>query len=261
MTVSARMQQSQRESRKRRISCWTPQLQETQRNAAGRVLLRSKAFTLLMEPRRGGRLLELSDKRAERNLLSGGWTDHLWNLRARVRDFERGRVAELSDLPLGPYSARVKEKGDFVRAELVRKARLGKAALRVAKTVTLPARGRRALFAHRLTNESDRSLEFLFASEFTLSLKDAHVNRIGEAPGVKRFAVLDPAAGLNVAWVFSRPARLWYFPLESGSGRRRLYHGVKLTGVWPVKLAPRKSWTVRWEWKVEEPDGGHLRQE
>ena len=254
--VSARMQQLQRESRRRRISAWTPPFQE-----AARVLLRSKALTLLLDPRRGGRLLELNDKRAERNLLGAGWTDHLWDLRACVREFERGRTRELSDLPLGPYSVRVKEAGGFVRAELSRQARLGKAALRVAKEVTLPARGRRALFAHRLTNDSNVPLEFLFASEFTLSLKDAHVNRVGDAPGVRRFAVLDPAAGLNVAWVFSRPARLWYFPLESGSGRRRVYHGVKLTGVWPVKLAPRQSWAVRWEWKVEEPGGWHLDRE
>ncbi len=252
--VAERMQTIQRETRKRRVSAWMPRA-ETESPAAGQVLLRSPALTLVLDSRAGGVLRELSDKKSGRVLLHSGWVERLLDPRARVRDFARGLARELPALPPGPCSARVEEGKGFVRSVLSRRT----PALQAAKTVTLPHRGRRALFAHRLTNVSGRPAEFLFGTGLTLNLKDAHVNRTGEAAGVRRFSVLDPAARLEVRWQFSRPARLWYFPLETGSGARRVYRGVELTWLWPVKLQPGESWQVRWQWEVEEPGGWHLR--
>ena len=150
----------------------------------------------------------------------------------------------------GVYAVQVREGKGSVEAVLTKAA----AGLKVRKTAALSS-GRRVLFTHRLTNTSGRPMKFLFGTELTLNLKDAHVNRLGEAPGVRRFAVLDPAARLRVSLVFGRPARLWYFPLEAGAGARRVYQGVKLAGVWPVSLPARGSWQLRWELNVEEPDG------
>ncbi len=246
----------QRESRRRRICGWVPRLQEAQQQPdEGQILLLSKEITLLVDARRGGRLLEIGDKRAQRNLLDtragAAWSEHLFSPGAQVRDFAQGRAKEVTDLSGGPYEARLEEGKDFVKAVLNRQSK----AFKLTKTVTLPARGRKIFFTHRVTNVSDRPAEFLFGTGVTLSLKDAHVNRTGEAPGVRRFAVLDPAARLQVSWVFDRPARLWYFPLENGSGAQRIYQGVKLTGVWPVGLPPKRSWQIHWELNVEEPDG------
>lgn len=253
--VSGRMQQLQRESRKRRISAWPAPSD----GSGGQILLRSQAFSLLLDPRRGGRLLELSDRQSARNLLESGWIDHLFPAGTGVEEFARGRARELSNLFSSAYEAQVEESESSTQAVLSRAAELGKGktaqALLVRKTVALPAGGRRVMFSHSFTNVSARSMEFLFASEMTLRLKDAHVNRIGEAPGVKRFAVLDPAARLEAGLSFSRPARLWHFPVETGSGLQRVYHGVKLAGVWPVRLAPKKSWQLKWEFTVEEPRG------
>ena len=250
--VAERMQRLQRETRKRRISAWMPPA-EAEGGAPGQVLLRSPALTLVLDSRRGGRLLELSDKKSGRVLLNSGWIDHRFGPRARLRDFAEGRFHELPALPAGSCSARVEEGKGFIRSILDRRTPL----LQVAKSVTLPTRGRRVLFAHRLTNLSGRRMDFLFGTGLTLNLKDAHVNRVGEAPGVRQFAVLDPAARLEVRWRFSRPARIWYFPLESGSGARRVYRGVKLTGLWPVKLPPGKSWQLQWQLEIGEPSGWH----
>ena len=293
--ISGRIQQFQRESRKRRIAAWMPQLQEAQRHLyaarvagaadpfrsllkaerimdglsaasssgsrgeAGQLLLRSPALTLLLDSRHGGRLLELSDKRAERNLIETGWTEHLLGERSTVREFAQGRAAELSDLPGAPFEGGLKEERGAVAATLRRKVQLGRGRkgvpLQIEKSVRLPSQGRRVIFSHELKNGSSRQVNFLFVTEMTLALKDAHVNRLGEAPGVRRFAVLDPAARLQLSWAFSRPARLWYFPLETGSGADRAYRGVKLAGVWPVKLSARGAWRLRWELKVEDPSG------
>ena len=62
--ISARIQELQREGRKRRISAGVPPLQapDEMKDSSGQVLIRSKELTLLLESRRGGRLLELSDR-------------------------------------------------------------------------------------------------------------------------------------------------------------------------------------------------------
>ena len=246
--ISARIQELQRETRKRRISAWMP----PPRAAAPseQVLLRAKELTLLLDSRQGGRLLELSDRQAHRNLLHSGWVDHLFAPSTTLKDFLKGRVREWAEMG-GVYNARVREGKGFTQAVLTKNA----PGLQVMKTAALSSRGRRVIFTHRLANRSGRPMRFLFVTELTLNLKDAHVNRLGEAPGVRRFAVLDPAARLQVSLAFGRPARLWYFPLEAGSGAQRVYQGVKLAGVWPVALPARGSWQLKWKLKVEEPGG------
>ena len=246
--ISQQLQQLQRENRKRRISTWMPRSEAPV--PSEQILLRSKELTLLLDSKQGGRLLELSDQRAHRNLLRSGWVDHLFAPSATLRDFLLGRARELENLS-GAYDARVREGKGSVQAVLDRVTPV----LKVRKTAALSSGGRRVLFTHRLANASGRPMKFLFASELVFNLKDAHVNRLGEAPGVQRFAVLDPAARLRVSLAFGRPARLWHFPLETGSGARRVYQGVKLAGVWPVSLPARGSWQLKWELNVEEPGG------
>lgn len=246
--ISQQFQQLQRENRKRRICAWMPKPKAPA--PSEQVLLRSKELTLLLDSRQGGRLLELRDRRAQRNLLCSGWTDHLFVPATTVNEFSKGRARELGGLG-GAYATQLREGKGSVEAVLT-KAVPG---MNVRKRAALSLMSRRVVFTHRLTNASGRPMKFLFASDLVFNLKDAHVNRLGEAPGVRRFAVLDPAVRLQVSLVFGRPARLWYFPLETGSGARRVYQGVKLAGVWPVALPARGSWQLRWELKVEEPGG------
>jgi hypothetical protein len=95
---------------------------------------------------------------------------------------------------------------------------------------------------------------FLFGSEMHLEMLDAHFNRLGEAPGVRRFSVVDPLARKEVCVTLSRPARLWHFPIEGVSGNgasaQRVYQGLCMTCLWPVRLAPGGSWRV-WMETVE----------
>ena len=156
------------------------------------------------------------------------WVDHALSPAARVRAFARGQAEELADFADG-------------RVEL-------------KKTLRLTGRGRRLGVRERLSNRSGRRLRFLFASEMNLNLKDAHVNRTGEVAGVRRFSVVDPLTKVKVNFAYGRPARLWCFPRESGSGARRSYQGACLTALWPVDLPPRGAWSVNWQLSLESPD-------
>ena len=227
----------------------------------GKLLLRSRWMSVSVDLEHGGRLLELSDKHSERNLLELplgrsdgqlplGCGESFLRVEAGVRGFARGKEPERSDLGKRRCLARVQRRGGALRAVLDCRGslRLGgpRQALRLTKTVTLPARIRGLALSYRLLNLSARPMRLLFASGLSFSLKDAHVNRMGEVAGLSRFGLADPAARLELALAFARPARLWHFPLEVGTGSGRVYRGVRLMACWPVTLAPGRSWRVGW---------------
>ena len=159
-------------------------------------------------------------------MIAGGVAESAFSWGTCVRDFAQGRAQALKDLPLT-----------------------------VKKSVQTVKGRREKIIRYHLTNASSRRLKFLFAAQTVLDLKDAHVNRMGEADGVRRFAVVDPIRRLQVSWALSRAARLWYFPLESGQGMRRTYQGVSLSYLWPLTLAPRGSWEVTFQMKMGPPNG------
>ena len=235
----------------------------------GGLLLISRDLTLLVDPDRGGQIVELSDKVTARNLLDvqagpvppvrrAALVDHLLPEGTGLDPFLRGRSGEASGFSSGRYEGRVKRSGSSVQAVLMRKGTLpapGSSAVAYTKTVALSPTARTMRVRQRLRTLSSRRQSFLFATEINLGLKDAHVNRVGEADGIRRFAMVDPAARLQVSWSLGRSARLWYFPLESGSGLDRIYQGVRLAWVWPVRLSPRRTWEIRWEMTIGTPDG------
>lgn len=217
----------------------------------------SRDLTLLVDPGRGGQVVELSDKVAARNLLDGqaGLRDHLFPAGAGLESFLRGDAPEARGFAGGRYRGRLKRSRSSVQAVLSRRGALpapGDGAVSYTKSVEISSSGRRVRVRQHLRGGARRQ-RFLFATEIGLGLKDAHVNRIGEAAGIRRFAVVDPAARLQVSWSFSRPARLWHFPVESGAGLHRVYQGVRLTWLWPVELGPRRCWEVRWEMTMGSP--------
>jgi len=240
----------------------------------GRMLLRSRRMSVSIDLEHGGRLLELSDKQSERNLLELPLSrldrrlpldcgESFLRSEAAVRRFAQGKELERSDLGRKRCLARVERRGGALRAVLdcSGSLRLGsgpRQLFRLAKTITLPARGRGIALSYRLLNLSARPMRLLFASGLSTSLKDAHVNRTGEVSGLRRFGLADPAARLELALAFARPARLWHFPLETGSGAARVYRGVRLMACWPVTLAPGRSWRGGWTLTARSWDAGGL---
>lgn len=238
-----------------------------------RIFLRSRFLTLTVDPEQGARLLEISDKVAERDLLdtrtrrlgAGGpasWLEHFFAPGTDVQAFAASRAADR--FSGGPWKARLERSPQKVRAvfSCAGSVRLGRASsgVELVKSVTLSRAGRTLQFTHEIRNRSGRALEFLFGSEFNWNLKDAHVNRTGEAAGLRRFAVVDPAAGLQLSFRFGRPAALWHFPREAvltdaGTGAQRVFEGIHLTPVWPVSLPARGTWSIRWQLTLGEPDG------
>ncbi|MBI3318696.1 MAG: DUF1926 domain-containing protein [Candidatus Omnitrophica bacterium] len=156
--------------------------------------------------------------------------DHFLSSNSDVRRFSQGRAKELKIAGI-------------------------RRPLELSKTFIPTRKGESVSVSYRLTNRSRSMLAFLFGTEVALGLKDAHVNRVGEARGIRRFAVTDPLERLQAGFSLSRPARLWHFPLEnsteSARGICRTYRGVSLTFLWPVRLGPRRSWSVAAQVQME----------
>lgn len=235
-----------------------------------RILLRSRRITLGLDLRQGGRLLELSDKSVGRNLLDiqserrGGGRPaapmvYAFRPGASVRQMARGTACRMKGLFGARWKGKVRRRSGTVQAVIETRG-----LIRFRRTIILRADSGTITFAERLENPSRRAVAFLFGAALALNLKDAHVNRVGEAEGLRRFAVVDPAVRMEVQWDFSRPARLWHFPLETRSGpdgTERAYRGVSLTALWAVVLRPKGAWAARWDLTIESPDGIDLLEE
>lgn len=188
-----------------------------------------------------------------------GLMDHLLPFDSEVASFSRGAAEELGDFLEGPCEGNLQRSAGSACAVLSRQGHVRlhgeEHPLRLRKTVTLTAKDRLVTVTHQLVNASTQPLSFLFGSEMNLGLKDAHVNRTGQAQGIRRFALVDPSLRLKVSWILSREARLWYFPLETVSdserGMERTYQGVSMTFLWPISLKPGGSWRASWSLRVE----------
>lgn len=228
------------------------------RGPGGELLLRSRDLTLVLDPRRGGRMLELGDRQSERNLLDCGFLDHVLSPEAKARDFSEKRARELGDLASGRYRARIRRRGGALEAILIGRARIGgrRLPLEIEKSVTLPARGRKVTCSYRIRRPGGGNARFLFGSELRLHLLDAHFNRMGEAAGVKQFSVVDPSARIELCGSMDRPARLWYFPREAATrtsrGIERVYQGLTLICLWEVEPDTRRPWSVRYSLSIED---------
>lgn len=213
---------------------------------------------------KGAWLTELSDKVSGRKLVDArtrrggaaglpGWVDHLLPAGCGVRAFADGKVREAVKWERFPWRERTEQSSRQVRAVFSSRS----PELEIEKSVTFSRTGRTLQFTQGLRNRTARPVSFWYGTEFNWNLKDAHVNRIGETPALKRFSVVDPLARLQISWLFSRPARLWHFPREARSAREeRVYQGVSVTSLWNLSLAPRGSWSARWSLTVGEADAG-----
>ncbi len=188
--------------------------------------------------------------------------DHLLSPLTQVQAFARGAADELGDFLDGAYEGRLKRSSGKVEVVLSRRGRITaegvSSPLTITKRISIQRGSRLIEVAYRVANPTDRTQDLLFGVEWNIGLKDAQVNRIGEADSVRRFEVVDPALRLRISWAFSRTSRLWYFPIETVSdserGVERTYQGASVTYLWPLHLSPRSSWAVNGTFQMESVD-------
>ena len=131
---------------------------------------------LLLDPDRGGRLVEFSDPVVGRNLLgTQGGVERVFAPGTQVAAFARAKAKDPSDFQTGRYQTRLTKGKGALQARLNRQGwiRLNgvRRPVQVDKEVALSPRGKKVLFTHRLHNGSKNRLSFLFGYELVLNLR------------------------------------------------------------------------------------------
>ncbi len=177
-----------------------------------------------------------------------------------------GRGVELGDAVEGPYEVTtlVLDRMVATRAATVSGAD-GPATVRVTKTLVLGGDRRTPKLSLKVTvaNRADQRIEAVLGLEWTVMLlggggnpaawwevagtRAAH-DSTGTARRVTAFAQGNDWIGLRVDSTISKPADVWWAPVEtvsnSEAGFERVYQGLGILVSWPLSLAPGASRTA-----------------
>jgi len=89
---------------------------------------------------------------------------------------------------------------------------------------------------------------------YYLNARDGKLGELGmrlDQPDVTRFGIVDEWQSLDIGLMYSLPAHVWSFPLEtvsqSEAGFEAVYQGSVLLSRWAVELEPGKTWKLRME--------------
>ena len=182
--------------------------------------------------------------------------DHFLKEGTTVKDFATSKYGEAGDFLGGEYKYDIKKeaKPKAISVELIRDGNYWGASgdiykLKVAKSVSIKPDSGEIEIGYKITNLDTREFEPWFGVEFNYSLKDPHLNKVGEAHGLTSINVNDQWYGVKIDFEFSKAADFWYFPIETVSdseqGLERTYQELSLLFHWKFKLAPRAVWGVK----------------
>ncbi len=195
----------------------------------------------------------------------GALLDHVLPLETDLDSFSRGEYQEIGNFLFEPYKASLQyNKGQaqvvFSRYGEVRE----QGELFVQKDILLPAASQEIEIKYHLqnNNEQGRPLSFRFGVEFNLAFLAGYApDRYYHIPGrqleqpflaskgveeeVEELCITDEWRKLHVALLFSRPVRLWRFPVETVSqsedGLERVYQQSVLVPNLDLTLGPQES--------------------
>ncbi|MDP2943030.1 MAG: DUF1926 domain-containing protein, partial [Candidatus Omnitrophota bacterium] len=186
--------------------------------------------------------------------------DHFLKEGTALKDFAASRFCEAGDFLNGEYKYRIEKtsrRDVGTKAVILWMARDGNYSgtsderyiVRVEKTINLKANSSAVEIDYKITNLDSKEFSPWFGVELNYSLKDPHLNRIGEVHDLKNIHINDQWYGVRIDIEFSRPTSMWYFPVEtiseSESGLERTYQELSLLFHWNFALAPKASWGVK----------------
>lgn len=182
--------------------------------------------------------------------------DHFLREGTTVKDFAASRFSEAGDFLNADYDYEIK-KSAKPKSLIIKLTRDGNyfcatgenRRIKIVKTITVNSNGSILEIEYEVINLDSKEFSPWFGVEFNYSLKDPHLNRIGEVRGLKNININDQWYGIRIDFEFSSPTSFWYFPIEtvsdSEAGLERTYQELSLLFHWNLKLAPKDKWLIR----------------
>lgn len=193
--------------------------------------------------------------------------DHFFPADATLADLIACRDLEQGDFATGAYLATVQRGRDSVQLVMERPGRAGTHLIKLRKSLRLAASGSSLEVAYELS-DLPPGVPLHFGVEMNVAALAGHADdRYYSTPDGNRLGLLDcrldlPASGgltltdewldLDVALAWSRPARLWCFPVETVSQSEAGFEGVYQSSAvlphWTVMADARRRWEIRIAW-------------
>lgn len=181
--------------------------------------------------------------------------DHFLREGTTVKDFAASKFSEAGDFLNGGYSYEIKKttKPKGLVIELLREgnyfALSGEShRIKVVKSIKINSDGSATEIEYEIINLGSKEFSPWFGIEFNYSLKDPHLNHIGEVRDLRNININDQWYGIRIDFEFSKPTSFWYFPIETVSesegGLERTYQELSLLFHWNLKLAPKDKWSI-----------------
>jgi hypothetical protein len=214
----------------------------------------------------------------------GALIDHFFDARMEAEDFRLMTHQEAGDFVFSPYSCSWKEQKTKAVITLERLGAVhtdqGTHAVRLEKTLTIPAGKATVKVSYKVTNLSPHKLETRLGVESTVNLLtgsahdrfhrissgnslkgaafgnvvtegDMSLGSVGQVPKVSQAVMVDEWQKLELIWKFQTPCTHWRFPIEtvsnSESGLERIYQGTCVMFLFDLNLKAGEQREFEWD--------------
>ena len=201
--------------------------------------------------------------------------DHFLQPDVTLEAFARCEYGEAGDFVGQPYESAVEESEAALTLTLTRDGHVWQgprfALLRLEKRIALRGDSTSVTATYTLTNIGDCPVETRLGVESNWAMlggngpgayyavpgrENAALDSTGEIEKTHSLQLVLEWMLMDVRLAFSRPATVWYFPIEtislSEGGFERVYQGSCVLSHWPVRLAPGESWSVKLTFDLRE---------
>ena len=194
--------------------------------------------------------------------------DHFISKDTPLKNFACCHYNEEGDFLNGEYQVSVpssKNSVEFYRDGWIKQGEK-KYLARVSKKISFDQHDTKVIHIdYEITNKSAEVIEIIFAPEFNLSMLAGNAHdrfyydsrrdslgpliSEGESNDEKIFGIKDLYQKIDIAFNLTRPAQLWYFPIQTVSqsegGFELVYQSSVILPRWSIKLSPQEKWSVR----------------
>lgn len=165
--------------------------------------------------------------------------DYLLDTKTNLEDFYRGDFTEVAKSANAPYELREKTENNKKILEFSRKEIINLCLVKITKVVKIM--DNLISVGYCLENFGIKKLDFIFGTEFNLSLYDSELCEMAnEEKDVSGFIINDLWRGIKLEYSIKPKARIWNFPVEtisdSESGIEKTYQELCLFSNWAVSL-------------------------
>ena len=186
-------------------------------------------------------------------------TDHFFQPNVSIDDVSSSLYEEQGDFVDGSYTANITKKGNIVSVLMKRNGIVRTPlpnSLHIEKDVTI-RNGCEFSVSYMLKNSDASTIETVFGVEFVVSMiaRESYyyygdkiqlgsVLAKGDFEVDKNIWVCDSWHNINIGLIFSRPANVWVFPIntvsQSEEGFESIYQGSVIIPRWSVILEPKE---------------------